>query len=232
MKRLIPLGAIAALLILPSCGRKTVETKQAMSMPVTETRVDARVLSDWQIQAYLGKRAQRLEKHGIHAVKLSIQNASQNDLFLREENIGLNLVPAKEVTRITNKSASWRFGKGIAATLGVVAGTLIGASILANTHKAFYFTAGLMVIATPLIATVGVGSSLGKGVSTSLQNQSVNHFIKKESLEKNGIRIPAQSSVEVMVFTANRSPQSFNVGLTDENGRLNRLTATVGRRTA
>ena len=172
-----------------------------------------------------------MEKHGINAVKLTVQNAGPTDLFLNEQNIGLDLIPGKDISRLTRKSALWGLGKGLATTFALATGTLVGTFLYFGHDPTMLIAGYLATVTVAAIILVGTGSSLGKGITTSMHNATVKQSIKKNALGENGIRIPSQSRVELLVFTDKPIPHSIAVGLM-QSGRLRQLTATVGRRTA
>ena len=120
MKKFLISGAIAALLALPACGRKSVEKEADTPVTITETRVEAREVKGAALKRMFGYRAKRLGKRGINTVHFTIQNGGATNLVLGPDGTGLDIVPAKEVARITSRSVADGLAGKIARTAGAL----------------------------------------------------------------------------------------------------------------
>ena len=244
MKRLIPLGAIAALLILPACGRKPIEFTPVKSLPITETRVDAHKLTGTELKMHVGSRAKRLEKAGVKTVKLTVQNASDTKLILRPEDIGLDLIPAVDVARITSKSASRGFFKRMGKTLGIslvlplalqatwLVGALTAGGIgLANQKKAldtYYTAAPIAACAGALAFVIGTVDAIGTLYGRPARNASWKKLLEENSVNKDGVVVPPHSAAQLLLFTSHlKKSAPLSVCLSDSRGMKKNLSTTI-----
>ena len=243
MKKLLQFGAIAALLALPACGRKSVEFSPVEHQHITETRVDAREIKGAALKRMLGFRAKRLGKKGINTVHLTIQNGEATNLLLRPDGTGLDLVPAKEVARITSRSFATGFVEKIASAAGAVilvpfaflftvAGITELLKVTGIVNNPFPGGTGIVIpiagvylglITGALVAVNAVGSSAGR----PLRNASWKKMLKQDALGDDNVVIPPNSMAQLLLFTRELVPESITVELTDETGGQRHFPAEV-----
>ena len=244
MKKLSTLAAMAALIILPSCGRKPIEFTPVKSLPITETRVDARELTGTELKMHVGPRAKRLEKAGVKTVKLTVQNASGTELILRPDDIGLDLIPAMDVAKITSKSASRGFFKRMGKTLTIslvmplalqatwLVGALIaGGTRLANQKKAldtYNIAAPIVTYAGALAFVIGTVDAVGTLYGRPARNASWKKLLEKNSVNKDGVVVPPHPAAQLLLFTSHlKKSVPFNVCLSDSKGIKKNFTTTI-----
>jgi len=247
--------SIAALVILPGCGKKQLRKPIKTLKPLTAQKADfketqqditlsTKLFSTDEYKKLLRKKKISRSNRRIKAIQISVTNDTKNNWMLSSRGIGLDQIPYKKMERQVIRYASWS-GLRAALPVALTGGLLIGtgaAAIYGGLMLSMLFTeileigiTGGQIVAggsAAIVAGAGVSAAspvvaIKKATSTAEFNAQNKMRLQKMMLVNPMIVKPGKTKSRIIFVNKRNYEPEFEVELINAENKKDQLYFSV-----